>query len=247
MHATTRVRLAILGAVFVPLGLAAALVVVRDDVVIANIVLVLVIAVVGFGATGRRAAAVLAAVSAAVGFNLFHTQPHLSLRISSGDDVETAVLLLIVGLVVGEIALRGRRARYLVTQEQADLASIRGLGALVAEGERPDYLVLATASELTHLLALVDCRNETGPHPGRPLATVGRNGSTAWGPTSWETERWALPSDGVAIPVLTQGHEVGRFVLTAPAGLPDRREQLAKAVAMVDQAGAALAIRSGAA
>ena len=69
----------------------------------------LVVAVVAFASSGRRFAAALSAVAAAAGFNLFHTEPYLSLRISSGDDVETAALLLVVGLIVGELALRGRR------------------------------------------------------------------------------------------------------------------------------------------
>ena len=60
------------------------------------------------------------------------------------DDVETAVLLLVVGLIVSELALRGRRARALVAQERQDLASIQGLGALVANGEDADYVLLAT-------------------------------------------------------------------------------------------------------
>ncbi len=74
---------------------------------------------------------------------------------------------------------------------------------------------------------------------------VRRDGSTWWGPTAWETERWGVPTDGVAISVLTNGRPRGRFVLTAPVGLPISREQLMKAVALVDQAGAALAARDG--
>ena len=142
---------------------AAALVPLRDEIANANVALVLVVAVVAFASSGRRSAAALAAVAAAAGFNLFHTQPYLSLRISSRDDLETALLLLVVGLVVGEIALRGRRARALAVKERQDLQSLTGLGALVAEGEDPSYVLLATASELTHLLGLVDCRFEAAP------------------------------------------------------------------------------------
>lgn len=247
MRASTLDRLLTVGAALVPIGVAAALVPLRDDMVNANVALVLVVAVVGFAASGRRPAAVLAAVSAAVSFNFLHTQPYLSLRISSRADIETAALLLVVGLTVGELALRGRRARYLVAREREDLASIQGIGALVAEGESPDYVMLATASELTHLLGLVDCRYESGGPTGRPLPVVRRDGSTWWGPTRWETERWGFPTDGVGIPVLTNGRPRGRFVLTAPVGLPLTKEQLVKAVALVDQVGASLATRAGAA
>ena len=235
------------GAVVVPAGAAAALIPLRDDLVSTNIALLLVVAVVAFAAIGRRPAAVLAAVSAALGFNLFHTQPYYSLRISSGDDLETAVLLLVVGLIVGELAVQGRRARAMVDQERQDLASIHGLGALVANGEDPDYVLLATSSELTHLLGLVDCRFEAQPADDRILPVVHRDGTVRWGPTPWDSARWGLPSDGAVIPVWSHGHRRGRFVMTAPIGLPMSPTQLAKAVALVDQAGASLAAAEGAA
>lgn len=247
MRATTQDRVISLAATSVPAGLAAALIPLRGELVTANVALLLVVTVVAFAGTGRRLAAAAAPISAFVGFNLFHTLPYYSLRIDNRDDVETALLLLVVGLVVGELALRGRRARFLVAREREDLASMRGLGAMVAEGEAPDYVMLATASELMHLLALVDCRFERDQADGRPLATVQRDGTTWWGPTRWETERWGFPRDGVAIPVLTGGRTRGRFVLTAPVGLPLTQEQLVKAVALVDQAGAALAASAGAA
>lgn len=240
MRWTTRDRLIYLGAGTVPILTAVALVPLREAVVNANVALVLVVTVVAFSASGRRLASVIAAGSAAAAFDLLHTEPHLSLRINSSDDVETSILLLVLGLIVGEIAVRGRRAKGLVERERADLASIRGLGALVAEGESADFVVLATASELTHLLGLVDCRYVTGERTGPPLPTVVRDGSTWWGPTPWRTERWGFPSEGVAVPVLANGREVGRFVLSTPVGLPITPDQLLKAVALADQAGAAM-------
>jgi K+-sensing histidine kinase KdpD len=224
----------------------AALIPLRDRVDNANIALLLVVAVVAVAASGRRPAAVAAAVSAAAAFNLFHTRPYYSFRISSHDDLVTAVLLLAVGMAVGEVALRTRRARYWVEVERADLRSITGLGRLVAEGESVDYVLLATASELTHLLHLVDCKFEREPSDDRILPIVERDGSVRWGPTRWETDRWGLPTDGAVIPVISHGQPRGRFVLRAPIGLPYTRDQLTRAVALVDQAGAALAARSAA-
>jgi K+-sensing histidine kinase KdpD len=240
MTSTRTDQLLIAGAVAVPLVAAAALVPLRDQVANANVALMLVVAVVAFASSGRRFAAALSAVAAAAGFNLFHTEPYLSLRISSGDDVETATLLLVVGLVVGELALRGRRARALAVKERRDLDSLKSLGALVADGEDPSYVLLATASELTHLLGLVDCRFEADPAPAPILPVVHRDGSVRWGPTPWDTARWGLPTEGAAIPVWSHGRRRGRFVLVAPVALPVTADQLARAVALVDQAGASL-------
>ena len=229
--------------VLAPLLAGAALIPLRGRIDNTNIALLLVVAVVAVASGGRRPAAVAAALSAAAAFNLFHTRPYLSLRIHSSDDVETAVLLLAVGIAVGELALRGRRARVLVAQGQEDLASIHGLGRLVAEGEDVDYVLLATSSELTHLLHLVDCRFEAQPSDDRILPVIERDGSVHWGPTLWESDRWGLPTDGATIPVVSHGKPRGRFVLRAPVALPVGRDQLAQAVALVDQAAAALAAR----
>jgi hypothetical protein len=167
-------------------------------------------------------------------------------RIDSRDDVETAVLLLVVGLVVGELALRGRRARAMAERERQDLASISGLGALVATGEDPDLVLLATSAELSHLLGLVDCRFESQPADDRILPVVHRDGTVRWGPTEWDAARWGLPSDGAVIPVWSHGERRGRFVLTAPVALPMSPAQLAKAVALVDQAGASMTAQGAA-
>jgi len=43
--------------------------------------------------------------------------------------------------------------------------------------------------------------------------------------------------------VWSRGARLGRFILTAPEAAPYSPEQLAQAVALVDQAGAALAAR----
>jgi K+-sensing histidine kinase KdpD len=247
MTSLRRSRLLLLAGLTGPMAAGAALIPLRDRIDNTNIALLLVVAVVAVAAQGRRQAAVVAALSAAAAFNLFHTRPYYSLRIDSSDDVVTAALLLGVGIAVGELALRGRRARALAERERRDLQSIQGLGRLVVDGEDADYVALATASELTHLLHLVDCRFEREPADDRILPVVERDGRVQWGPTRWESDRWGLPSDGVAIPVRWHGQEAGRFVLRAPIALPYDRDQLSRAVALVDQAANALAVRPRAA
>jgi K+-sensing histidine kinase KdpD len=226
-----------------PVVVAAALIPLRDDVVGTNIALLLVVVVVAVAATGNRIAAALSALSAAGAFNFFHTEPYYSLRIDSRDDVETAVLLLLVGLAVGELASQGLRARAAVARGRRDLASIQGLGALVADGEDADYVVMAAEAELTDLLGLQSCRFETDEHDARILPVIARDGSVKWGPTPWEADRWGMPTDGAVIPVWSRGVRLGRFVLIFPVAVPYSAEQLAQAVALVDQAGAALAAR----
>jgi K+-sensing histidine kinase KdpD len=240
---TFLIRWIYLVAILAPVAAAAALIPIRDDVDNTNVALLLVVVVVAVASLGRRVAAALAAVSAALAFNLFYTVPYYSLRIESRDDVETAVLLLFVGLAVGELASRGLQARDTADRRRRDLDSIQGLGALVANGEDADYVLMATEAELTHLLGLAECRFEAAYDKDVPLPVIHRDGSVVWGPTNWETWRWGLPSDGATIPVWSRGVRLGRFVLIAPIAVPYSAEQLAQAVALVDQAGAALAAR----
>jgi K+-sensing histidine kinase KdpD len=235
-------------AICLPLAAGAALVPLRDQLEGTNVALLLVVVVVAVASFGHRPSAVLSALSAAAAFNLFHTAPHYSLRIDSADDVQTTALLLVVGVAVGEVALRARRAQASAVQGRRDLASLHGLGKLVAEGEDADYVLMATASELMHLLNLQDCRFEADREDAEPLPLVERDGTIRWGPTTWESDRWGLPGSGVAIPVWARGRRRGRFVMLGQVGLGIEAAQLARASGLVDQAGAALAVgpeRSG--
>jgi K+-sensing histidine kinase KdpD len=237
---TVRTRWAVAAGLLLPMAVGAALIPARDHLDGTNAALVLVVAVVGIASLGRRPASVAAALSASVAFNLFHAAPHYSLRIASSSDVETAVLLLAVGIAVGELALRAWRAEAHVRRGERDLERLHGLGRLVADGEDADYVVLAAATELVHLLGLVDCRFEPDQAEVEPLAVVERDGTVRWGPTVWETERWGLPAEGVAIPLWARGRRHGRFVLQGQPGLPVERTQLARAHGLVGAAAAAV-------
>ena len=104
-------RLAYLAAVVGPTALGAALYPARGHIAVANLALVFVVAIVAVASMGRRGAAVLTALMSAISFDYFCTSPYLSLRITRSADLTTELLLLVVGLAVGELAARGRRAR----------------------------------------------------------------------------------------------------------------------------------------
>ena len=58
-----------------------------------------------------------AAVSAAVWFDFFWTQPYETLAITTRADIETAVLLLLLGLAVAEIGVHARRQHAAASRE----------------------------------------------------------------------------------------------------------------------------------
>ena len=69
----------------------------------------MLLVVVAVAANGDRLAGALAAVSTAVWFDFFLTQPYERLTITRRTDIETTVLLLVIGVAVTEIAVWGRR------------------------------------------------------------------------------------------------------------------------------------------
>jgi hypothetical protein len=225
-----------LGAVL-PLLVASTLVSVRTVLQNANVALILVVVVVFIAAVGGRAAGALAAVSSALSFNFFHTKPYLRLTIDSADDVETTVLLLAVGLLVGHLAAGRRQARRFARNE---IRRIHRMGGFTAQGEETPVVILAAEAELVDLLGLTACRFEAPPSP-LVLPRIERTGTLDVGTYRFRPEGFELPADGVELPVYGRGTLLGRFVLEATPGVGISLERRVLAVAIADQVGAALA------
>ena len=90
------------GAVF-PSASAAALVVVRGTVPNTDVAMLIMGAVMLVGLTGRRAAAAVAGVSAAVAYDYFHTRPYHSLTIANHNDAIATIVLGLLALAIGQI------------------------------------------------------------------------------------------------------------------------------------------------
>ena len=70
-------------------------------------------------ANGHRLAGILAAPSAGVWSDFFLTQPYERFTITRRGDIETTVLLLVIGVAVTEIAVRGRRQQATASRHAA--------------------------------------------------------------------------------------------------------------------------------
>lgn len=227
-------------AVALPLAAAVALVPVRSQTPNATVALFLAVVVTILASTGTRATAATAAASASIAFDVFHTQPYGSLAITRPEDVQVTALLLLVGLIVGQLAVVNRRHRTLAAQTSDDLGRIHGVAEMVAAGEPVDQIVQAVANEITDLLALQSCRYDRS-FGERPGPFVERNGGVTWGAIRWGFRTMGLPSREVSLIVEHFGRPLGRYVLLARPGGRVTEDQLLAAVALADQAGAALA------
>lgn len=232
---------ALVAAIGAPLAAAAALIPVQSEIGNTNVALVLVAVVVAVATLGRRFAAAVAALSAAAWFDFFHTRPHYSFTINAHDDIVTACVLLVVGLVVGELAVRSRRHRAAAVEGSTDIARIHAVAELAASGEDPDFVIMAVASELTQILALRDCRYELYSPVDKPSARLERNGEVTLGQFRWGVDTMGLPTKQVELLVEARGRHLGRFILTPTPGEPIPFDKRLVAIALADQVGAALA------
>ena len=150
----------VMGLAFATLGpivVALLLVPIRSDVGNANLALVLVLVVVAAAILGGRRAGAVAAVLATLSFDFFLTKPFLSMEVESSDDVETLLILLGVGLLVGAVASRGRRAEHEREQAADAIGHVHAVADLVARDTPLADVAVAVTRELRALLSLHDC------------------------------------------------------------------------------------------
>jgi len=242
MPEISRDRVAVAAGLVLPLALTAALIPFRASIPNTDAALVLILVVVAVAAAGHRAAGILAAVSAAVWFDFFLTVPYEQFSITRRADIETTVLLLAIGVTVTEIAVRGRRQQAAAARRAGYLDGLGAAARAGATGEPGAVLTGQVCEQLTRLLALSACRYQGGAagigHPARLL----RDGRVVFAGRTWDTERENLPT-GTDIELLAEagGLLQGRFLLTPGPGTHPGLEQRLVAVALADQAGAALA------
>jgi hypothetical protein len=234
-----RPAVVVIAAVVAPVALTLALLPFRSQVPTATVALGLAVLVSLLAATGTRVSALIAAVSAALCFDIGFTQPYGSLTISHPQDIETTALLLVGGLIVGQLSARNRRNRSLAVQTSEDLGLIQAVAEMMAAGAAPDEVVAAVAEELQSLLRLRNCWFETS-RPEGPGPTIDRNGNVSWGRIWWGLDTLGLPGKEITIDVEHDQRRLGRYVLVAEPGTRVRRDQLLAAVTLADQAGAAL-------
>ena len=149
-----------------------------------------------------------------------------------------------MGLIVGDLAARGRRHHQEAVQGRHELSRLHDLGERIAAGEEPDFVLIAVANELRELLSLQDCRFVRDQPSGRG-AWIAHDGTVRLNPLRWPTATAGLPTRRVELPVRGGGRVLGTFILTPTPATPITQEQCVVAVALVDQLGAAMARDEG--
>jgi hypothetical protein len=229
-------------AVLGPLVLSGVLVVFRREFFTTNAALILVLAVLAAAIVAGRRGGVVSAVVAALCFDFFFTRPYYSFAINSRDDIETTLVLLIVGLVVGELVTRARHSRELAYASRREVEQIRRVAELAAGRGSTARLISIVEREIVDLLGARGARFERPPFP-TVLPRLG-HGVVTIGDDDGDCERRPGPPNEVELPVWGHAREIGRLVLVLPVdstGTAIPPGDRALAVALVDQLGAVLA------
>jgi K+-sensing histidine kinase KdpD len=214
--------------------IAGLLVPLRDWLGSANVALILAAIVVGAAIFGGRFAGGLTSIAAALSFDYFYTQPFYDLRINDHEDIVTALLLLVLGVAVGQLAVMRYGARRVEQLHARGAAHLENVAAVVAAGADLDEVWPVVRRALIDQLDLAACHFEPAPFATEhtPLDRTGHIDSRT---LRFEHGGFALPVDGATVPVTANGEELGRVVLVPRPGRGTTRAQRRVAIALADQ------------
>lgn len=230
-------------AVVTPLVTCAVLSGFKESVTAATAALVLVLLVVAAAATGDRVAGFAAALSSAAWFDFFLTEPYNTFAIRDPDDIEIAVLLVVIGAAVTEVALWGRRQQERASRRAGYLDGVlRTAEAISVHDESPQAVVETVAGQIADVLGVSRCRFVAGPVKDVRLALLEHDGSVIRNGHPVRVERDGLPTDEeTALLVRRGGETLGHFVLTSASDIVrPSSEQRRVAILLADQVGAVL-------
>lgn len=233
----------VVAAAVAPLVACALLALFRDQLSTATDVLVVVLVVVAAASTGVRAAGIVAAVSGGIWFDFFLTQPYQTLAIDDPNDIEAAILLVVIGAAVSEVALWGRRQQARSSRQTGYLDGVLGTSELVTLRNEPSQvLVDHIAAQLEQVLGISGARFVNGPVREARIPVLDHQGQVTRQGHRVNVDRGGLPTDDeIALEVSRGGVVIGHFLLTASARIArPTLEQRKVAVLLADQAGSLL-------
>jgi hypothetical protein len=233
-----------LAAVFLGPVLAGLLTLARPQLHENHVTLVLVLAVALVSATGLRPAGLVAAVTTAIAYDYFWTEPYNSLRIFGRDDILTVLLLVLVGGAIEQLSWWAGRQRAAAERRLDYLTALRRAAEPIAP-EAHAATLEAISDMVSTVLDADSCRLVLG---GRLPATVLQcDGSVTRAGRVMDVDSDGLPTDDViAIPVPRPDARPGYFAVTAVSHLArPRAEQRQVAGLLAHLAAGSLALEAG--
>jgi len=185
---------------------------IRDQVGASNVGIALAL-VVALAALTGRGAGLTTAVTAALTFNFFHTQPYHSLRIREPHDVAIVALLAVLGLVISDITAWRRRREAIAHRHDRAAEAPDTIGALLAETHSVAQVWPTVVNAILDQLSQADCHLELTQPTGVPLISraAGRRRDSG-------EDSFVLPAKGAAITVQHGDTVIGYLVVLPKPG-----------------------------
>ncbi|MFZ1062707.1 MAG: DUF4118 domain-containing protein [Acidimicrobiales bacterium] len=180
---------------------------------------------------GNRLSGLLATLSSLIWFDFYLTKPYDLLTISHRPDLETALCIVVVGLVVNELAAANRRSFRRATEGSAYVRTLHEMAVLVGGDVALDEVIDQARRYLTEILMLRDCVFEPVP-VGLPYARITADGTVVHVGLQWPTKELGIPGPHAEIVAQWRGESFGRFVLTPTPGQPVSLDRRVVAVAV---------------
>ena len=181
--------------------------------------------------------------SSAAWFDFFLTVPYGRFTIDDRADIETTVLLILVGVAVTEICLWGRRQQAKASRESGYLSGVLSAAEQIGAGSAPAAAVIDhVQQQLVAVLGIDTARFQEAT--SQQLPTLEPDGDVTLGVHHIDVDRQGLPTDSeLRLVVGNAGVTHGEFRLTASTHVARPTiEQRRVACLLADQVGAALAL-----
>jgi K+-sensing histidine kinase KdpD len=178
-----------------------------------HVTLMLVLAVAVVSATGLRPAGVVAAVTTALAYDYFWTEPYYSFRILDSQDILTVLLLVLVGVAIEQLSWWAGRQRATAARRLDYLTALRHAAEPISP-EAHAATLEAISNSVSTVLDADGCRLVLDEP--LPATVLHDDGSMTRAGRVMDVDSDGLPTDDViASPVpLPNGHS-GYFAVTA--------------------------------
>jgi K+-sensing histidine kinase KdpD len=210
-HDAVRTVVAVATAAVLPIVLGAVLIPLREQLSQSNSLL-MVLPVLLIALLGGRRLGIVAALSAAIAFDVFHTQPYYRPTIDDPDDIVETVALLLIGITAGYLAESAQTAIVAARIRRKELAAMTNFVEHIGTPISGEELAEHAGASILSLLDARDCvwRPDYKGTASPVLKADGTLASTHVG--DWDQGGGVLPST-IEIPVGYPPSEHGRFIV----------------------------------
>jgi len=231
-------------AVFLGPLVAALLTLARPELHENHVTLVLVLAVAVVSAAGLRPAGLVAAVTTALAYDYFWTEPYYSFRIFNTNDILTVLLLVLVGGAIEQLSWWAGRQRATAARRLDYLTALRRAAEPIAP-ETQAAALEAISDMVSTVLNADSSRLVLGER--LPTTVLHDDGSVTRAGRAMDVDSDGLPTDDIiAIPVPRPDHRPGYFAVTAATHVARPRAEQRQVAALLSRlAAGSLALDAG--